>query len=259
VSSTLAITIDDLPDHGVTLVSPQDSQFDALARPLIGERVADVVLQMKPMLTIAANDSDKTIVSFSVVWETTRSDGRTSRHWGHTSFPKAVCGDLTPGGDDEPFATRTRRMHATDVVIHGWAAGDAYYDQFLSQFVDRAQHAVAKATTLRIALDAVIFDDGTLIGPDRQRALQDLFGGLVSAKQARYRALLDALDEGRPAEEALRHSDKVLFMRDDWREFESQEALGEARLWAKHHAGENLAALIRSTLRLEPFEIRRIA
>lgn len=257
MSSALAITIDDLSAHGVTLVSPADPRFDALARPLIGERVADVVLQLKPMLTIANNDSGRTIVSFSVVWETRGPNGRTSRHWGHTSFPNAVCGDLVPGRDEEPFAANTRRVHATDVAVHGWGAHDAYYDQFLPRFVERTRDALTKATSLHLALDAVIFDDGTLIGADTDGALQDFFACRVSAKQARYRALLDALDEGRSVEDALRYSDRVLFMRDDWREFESQQALGEAQSWSRHHAREDLRGLIGRTLRLEPFAIRR--
>jgi len=109
----------------------------------------------------------------------------------------------------------------------------------------------------RLQLDAVIFEDGTLAGPDSNSTLCDLFTAYVSAKQARYGALLEALDDGRLLEDALWHSDQQLFMRDDWNELWSQQALGEATAWCRHHAGEDLRALIRGTLRLEPFVIRR--
>jgi len=253
----LVLSVDDLPAAGVRLLSPAEPGFDAIARPLIGERVADVALGIKPMMTIVANDSERTIVSCSVVWHLAYADGRTMRWWSHTSFPNAVCGDVLPGRDGDALAAGGRRVHAHNVAVHGWGNLDAYYDQFLPQFGDQVHKMIANATTLRIELDAVIFEDGTLVGPDSNATLRDLFTACVSAKQARYRALLEALGEGRPPDEALSHSDRQLFMRDDWDELWSQQALGEATAWCRHHAGGDLRALIRETLRLEPFVVQR--
>ena len=42
----LALSVDDLPAAGVRLLSPAESGFDAVARPLIGERVADIALRI---------------------------------------------------------------------------------------------------------------------------------------------------------------------------------------------------------------------
>jgi hypothetical protein len=60
-------------------ILPTDPHFDKLARPLIGERVADIVLKLKPMLVIVANDSNHTIASLSIVWTLRYQNGRTSK------------------------------------------------------------------------------------------------------------------------------------------------------------------------------------
>jgi hypothetical protein len=256
VIPALTLTVDDLPAAGVRLMSPAEPDFDAVARPLIGERVADVALQLKPILTVVSNDSGRTIVSCSVVWMLTHVGARTTRIWGHTSFPKAACGDVLPGRDEGGFPAGTRRAHSPEIVVHRLGAQEPYYDQFLPQFVSRTRGLVADATSLRIELNAVIFDDGTVVGPDTDSMLQNQFESCVVAKKARYRALLDALDEGRSLEDALSHSDRQLFMRDDWDALWSQQALGEAAAWCRHHAGGDLRALIRD-LRLEAFIVRR--
>jgi len=255
VDSVLSVSIEDLASDGVALISPADPSFDVLARPLIGNRVSDVALRLKPMLTIVVNDSGRTIVSYSVVWEVAQAGRGPDWYWGHASFPNAVCRDVVPGRDQDGFASGNRRIHALDVVVHGWGDNDAYYDQFLPQFADRAQETVAGAIGLRIRLDAVIFEDGTLIGEDTNGTLRSQFAACLGAKQARYGALLDALDEGRSLDDAFEHSDRMLFMRDDWNELWSQQALADTRAWCERHSGRDVRAMIRETIRLDPFLI----
>ena len=49
----LALRVNGLDDYGVRLISPASPDFDTLARPLMGERIAHIGLQLKPMLAIA--------------------------------------------------------------------------------------------------------------------------------------------------------------------------------------------------------------
>src|SRR2546423_11819948 len=65
---TLPIDVRGFEADGVKVIPPTAPEFDDLARPLIGERVADTVLQLKPMLVIVSNESPQTIVSYSKVW-----------------------------------------------------------------------------------------------------------------------------------------------------------------------------------------------
>jgi hypothetical protein len=90
----LSIRVNGLDAYGVVLLSPTFPEFDDFARPLPGERIADVALRLKPMLVIVSNENVRTVVSLSLVWHVTHRDGRTSRRWAHTSFPDVICGDV---------------------------------------------------------------------------------------------------------------------------------------------------------------------
>ena len=82
----LSIRVSGLEAHGVELLSPTRPEFDELARPLFGERIADVGLRLKPMLVIVSNENVRTIVSLSVVWRVMHQDGRTTGFGGIRAF-----------------------------------------------------------------------------------------------------------------------------------------------------------------------------
>ena len=123
----LSIRIKGLDACGVELLSPIRPEFDELARPLLGERIADIGLTLKPMLVIVSNDSNRTVVSLSLVWRVTHRDGRTRRHWGHTSFPEVICGDVLLNLQPAGLETGQRRIEANGLVIHRWGYLDEYY------------------------------------------------------------------------------------------------------------------------------------
>ena len=204
----LSVRVDGLDAHGVELLSPMRPEFDEFARPLLGERIANVGLRLKPMLVIVSNENVRTVVSLSLVWRVTHRDGRTSQFWGHTSFPEVICGDV----DHDPAGLKTgqRRIEANGLVIHGWSQWDEYFDQFLGQFVDQKDTLLADAVDLHIELNAVIFADGTLIGADDQSALTDLFSTYVQAKQDWYRGIIEALDAGQSVAESFAPVERFL-------------------------------------------------
>jgi hypothetical protein len=258
------LTVTALDGHGVSLLPPTAPEFDRIARPLIGERVADLALGLKPMLTIVSNAREATIVSFSVVWHVTHPSG-TTRCWGHASFPKAVCGDVL-AADEVGLRAGDRWVHARQVAIHGWGDNDAYYDQFLGQFVDQEKTLVVNASDLRIELNAVIFADGTLAGPDDDAQLSTLFATYVGAKQAWYRQIVDVFRAGGSVEDAFRplnrfQADLTARMADV--PFGSESALwevqaaAEARQWLDRLPAQDLRRRLEENIRLEPFVIRR--
>ena len=67
-------------------------------------------------------------------------------------------------------------------MIQGWGDLDEYYDQFLPQFVVAKDQILADAVDLRIELNAAIFSDGTLVGPDDESWLSDLFAHVRAGK-----------------------------------------------------------------------------
>ena len=265
----LSIQVSGLEAHGVELLSPTRPEFDELARPLLGERIADVGLRLKPMLVIVANENVRTIVSLSVVWRVTHQDGRTTRFWGHTSFPEVICGDVLLSHHPAGLATGQRRIEANGLVIQGWGHGDAYYDQFLGQFVDEKDTLLAHAVDLYIELNAVIFEDGTLIGADDRSALTDLFSAHVEAKQHCYRGIIEALDAGQSVAESFAPVERLSADKANRRRAINQfmdgkpadlwrgQAAADAMRWRRRHSDADIPPLLKQVIRLDPFTIRR--
>jgi hypothetical protein len=261
----LSVRVHGFEDDGVTLIPPASPTFDELARPLIG-RAADIGLRLKPMLVIVSNQSPFTIVSLSTMWTVRHADGRTFTMRSHASFPEFVCGDVLVCGKSQAIPPGSHRLEAMSVVIHGYGDDEPYYDQFLHQFVVEKDQLLADATELLIELDAVIFADGTLIGRDRDDWLSGLFAEYVREKQQWYRQILERLDAGMSVDDAYapirafqaghhermrrRHSGEPPEI---WKTNAAAEATG----WRRFFTDDELPAVLKTSIRLEPFVIRR--
>jgi hypothetical protein len=264
---SVPICVKAFDEHGITLVPPTHPDFDALARPLIG-RVADIGLQLKPMLAIVSNESPHTVVSYSKTWTVRYSDGRSSVIRSHTSFPETVCGDVLIARDPDGLAPGGRRIETASLVIHGYAQSEPYYDQFLDQFIVEKDHMLARAEELRIELDAVIFADGRLIGADQDGWLANLLADCIVQKQTWYRQILTQLDAGASVDEAYapirafqdarkaRMRDGQRFAREELQLWKTQAA-ADAQRWRRRFTDDELPTLLRSSIRLEPFVIWR--
>jgi hypothetical protein len=265
----LSIRVSGLDAYGVEMVSPTRPEFDEFARPLLGERIADVGLRLKPMLVIVSNENVRTVVSLSVVWRVTYRDGRTREFWGHTSFPEVICGDVALSHHPAGLETGQRRIEARGLLIHRWGYGDEYYDQFLGQFVDQKNTMLANAVDLHIELNAVIFADGTLVGADDESTLTDLFSTYVQAKQEWYRGIIEALDAGQSVAESFAPVERFLAdantriragsqfggekPADLWR----YQSAGDVSRWRRRYADDDIPPLLKRAIRLDPFSIRR--
>lgn len=264
----MALTIECSGLDGLAITSPVSPGFDELARPLIG-RVADIALQLKPLLIVVTNESAKTVVAFSRTWRVTYPS-RVHEYRDHTSFPHAVCGDVRVSDRPASMQPGGRRVEAKGLVIQGWGEGPGgeYYDQFLPQFVAEKNRMLENATALRIELNGAIFSDGTLVGPDDDSWLSDLFSSYVSAKQDWYRTIIAALDGGASVPEAFRPLDQFMeAVRDrmrsgrsidrEPRNFWRQTAAADALQWRRRYADDAIPALLKEAIQLKPFSIRR--
>jgi hypothetical protein len=264
-----AIHVKAFDEHGITLIPPTRADFDQLARPLIG-RVGDIGLRLKPLLSIVSNESPDTVVSYSKTWTVRYSGGRTSVIRSHASFPETVCGDIPIATDPEALQPGAKRVETANLVIHAYAQSEPYYDQFLDQFIVEKDRMLAHAEELRIDLDTVIFADGTLIGSDADGWLSGLFSEYVARKQEWYRHILKQLDAGASVDEAYasirafqeQHNARVHSCRPSahadvqlWK----TQAAADAQRWRRKFTDDALPQQLRSSIRLEPFVIRRKA
>jgi hypothetical protein len=253
---------------GLTLLSPTDPTFDEIATPLLG-RVATLALRLKPFVTIVSNVSQQTVVAFSKTWRVTHTSGQTTTFRDHASFPHVVCGDALGSGDPAGLPPGASRIEALHVVMHGWKDQDPYFDQFLPQFFDQNERLMANATNLRIELNGAIFEDGTLVGPDDESSLRETFSAHLEGKQVWYRSIIESLDAGHSIDEAFEPLEWFL---NDWtrrlhagehpsfgdpRLMSKREAAGDVKRWRRRVSDEELPRLLRESIRLDPFVIRR--
>ena len=263
----LPIRVKAFDEHGIKLIPPTQTDFDELARPLIG-RVADIGLKLKPMLMIVSNESSRTVVSYSKTWTARYAGGRTSVIRSHTSFPETVCGDILIAKDPDALPPGAKRVETASLVIQAYAQSEPYYDQFLDQFIVEKDQMLKNAEELRIELDAVIFADGRLIGNDQDGWLSDLFSEYVAQKQTWYREILSLLEAGAAVEDAYapirafqeqRNVRRLSGRPLDRAEVQlwKTQAAGDAQRWRRKFTDAELPHLLRSSIRREPFVIRR--
>ena len=218
------------------------------------------------MLVIVSNENTRTVVSLSLIWQITHGDGTSRRHWGHTSFPEMICGDAVLRDQPTGLETGQRRIEADGLVINGWGVLDEYYDQYLGQFVEQKEALLRDAIDLTIELNAVIFADGTLVGPDDDSQLTDLFSAYLRAKQDWYRGIIEALDAGQSVADSFAPVER--FLADAASRIRAgiatspgdlwiHQAAAEARGWRSRYADEAIPRVLKKAIRLEPFNIHR--
>lgn len=254
----LEIQVTGLDAKGITLVSPVNANFDSLIRSLFKGN-SNELLKLKPFMTVIRNSSAHTVVAYTTAW-TMRKHGRTSINYSQHKYPDAVA-RTAPDRRDE-IRPGELRIDVMSVELEsgewGHEATDAFY---LRQFANWSAEEKTGMTELRIELDAVIFDDGLLIGPDRSR-LRDHFAAYLKAKQDLYRKIVEALDSGHSVEKAFRPVTLTLSSRPDpdpGDEFAIYPHLAaeDAALWRRRYGDQAVQKILKQALRKEPFVIRR--
>lgn len=181
----------DFAKYGVTLTSAAAPDFDARAQAIVGEK-AELLFDLKPYLAIVQNQDPRTVVAYTVVWTTTLRNDTSELNYTQLKFPDAVAG-VTSGL--ALLQGREIRRGEERLVGRGFEAWppdylDSYRDYGLSTI---RQSGAAKR--VEIALDAVIFEDGAILGRDEAH-LGRHFIEYVRAKQSAYREIVEHLESG---------------------------------------------------------------
>jgi hypothetical protein len=251
---TTDIQLRGLESEGIFLISPSAPEFDSLVQSLF-KGSADLLLKLKPFMTIVSNHSDRTIVAFTLKWTTGHG-----RHitFSQRKYPDAVTG-LVVARDNE-ILPGEQRIVPKGIEIHsglgfGQATEDFYLDQFVNMF------AAESKATLRIEVDAAILNDGTLLGPD-ESDLATHFAVYFKAKQDLYLSIIDLLDKGSSLKEAFRPLNSALakkFALEDHRNgFSIYPVLAaqDTGRWRQRY-GDAPISLMRQAITKEPFAVMR--
>lgn len=179
---TIPVTLSDLKGDGVRLISPLDPDFDRIARPLLGRR-ADQLFALKPLLVLIANDTRKTVAAASVVFRVAKPVGGIVA-WTNVAFPDVIVGDI---GSSNRLGVRPGEsiVVAQEVAVEDFDGPEPedWFRGLVAEFVRQRDEHLTNAQSVTIELDGVIFDDGTLIGPDEDGKLAALFRSRVAAYQ----------------------------------------------------------------------------
>jgi hypothetical protein len=177
--------------EGVTLTGPTDPGFDARAQAILSG-YASPVLGLKPYLAIVSNHDPRTIVAYTVAWTVTRRNESTEKNRTQFKFPDAVAGT---GNGLSILQGREIKTGEERLVGMGFEVWPAEYVDSYRDFGQRDIGRLGEVRNLRIELDAVIFDDGALLGPDESH-LGEHFIAFVQAKQTLYREVVVGLELG---------------------------------------------------------------
>jgi hypothetical protein len=265
---TIPVTISDLKGDGVRLVSPLSPDFDRIARPLIGRR-ADQLFGLKPLLVLIANDTRKTVAAASVIFRVAKPVGGIVA-WTNVTFPDVVVGDI---GSDKRLGVRPSEsiVVAQEVAVEDFDGPEPeeWYRGVIAEFVRQRDEHLKDAQSVTVEMDAVIFDDGTLIGRDQDGKLAALFRLRVTAYQHWLKTIADGLAAGQSVEAAcspiLQFLDEVRARRGSLRGFDSAgmqaeveetNAAADVVKWRRRVGDAELPRIL-AGLRLSRFDVHR--
>ena len=254
----IPVVVDSSPLAGVEIIAPGDTRFDQEARQIVGAKL-DLVKTLSPLLLLIKNDSQHTIVAYSAEWDLKR--GTEEIPFGTVRmFPMAIAGPVV-GGD----LRRDREIRPGEERLEGMHSEVGIHPDDASTDAKHQAEELAGVTAVKAHLDAVIFDDGTLVGPDSHN-LSGKFVANVEDHQSLYRSILASLQAGESAEKLFETLDEK--RRQDFVESESvnrpQDSMMEKLIaeqnvvgsWRNHGNSDSLEHFSRC-LRTPPFTITR--
>jgi hypothetical protein len=246
------IQIFDFDRHGVTLTSAADPDFDARAQAILAGHAAPA-LDLKPYLAIVTNRNPRTVVAYSVSWTASLRNESSEISYTQCQFPDAVAGTSNGLSVLQGREIQTGEERLVGMGFEVWPA--EYVDSYRDFGRQAAEH-LGEVKNLRIALDAVIFDDGMLLGPDESH-LAEHFIAFVHAKQSLYRDIVVGLENGEGTEDVFAPLRQTLSAR-----HQPANLIGPLAAYRRAAAAEVLRfhdrivlEVFRRALRREPFTI----
>jgi hypothetical protein len=249
------IEISDFDSEGVTLTPATDPEFDTRAQAILSGH-ASPVLDLKPYLAIVANHNPRTVVAYTVSWTVIRRNESSETNHTQFQFPDAVAGTGNGLSVLQGREIKTGQERLAGMGFEVWPV--EYVDSY-RDFGRQASEHLSDAKELRIALDAVIFDDGALLGPDESHLAQH-FIAFVQAKQSLYRDVVAGLENSRAREDVFAPLRATLTAR------HHPNPMDPLAAYSRQSAAEVLGfhdrivlEVFRRALRREPFAIQRQA
>ncbi len=247
---------------GVRLVPPGDQEFETYIATAFADNAA-LVSALRPYLVMVSNESDRTVVAYTILFTINFEEGEPEQHPCFFRFPDAIwpISGLPRGREILPSE---RRMIAWEFEIDPSLRD---LDYFLRQHAEiQRQSLPDEVKSVDIALDAVIFDNGLMLGAatsgnSRSTTYTGLADSLFQCLEAKRELYKELLESSKPADTVRSIIDKLYgpkagyafeIRMPTWRRLAVEEA---QRLLSKLGA-EAFSLTIQAVLEESPFAIR---
>jgi hypothetical protein len=252
------INVQGLDALGVTMRSPDSQGFDDKVQAFLAPRSATAVLGLKPYLVFIANKSPRTIVAYSVSFNSTRVNGQPENNWVQFKFADAVAGY----GPRQGVFERGREVEPGEerLVAPAFEIVPGQDNDWVGDYAQSQRNEFSDVSSIALIVDAVIFDDGTCAGPNVWQ-LDKYFLARLDAKQRVYRHIVDDLDSGVTVETAFKRLSDVAgaapIRLDDEAGLENGIALRDAKRWRVKYGDGAVRPLFHNAIRARPFTITK--
>jgi len=191
--ATPEITTTDLPNHGLLLVGANDQRFGSLFSATAPPSAAQALQEMQPYSVILKNSTNRKLVAYALKWKYLSVDGSSSERIsrftqvhefkdGNTSRSSTQSARQSIGAGEQRILGPFFNIGAG---WHGSIPGAAILARQVSELSGKVQVAVS--------LDAAIFEDGELCGPN-STALDVIVSATLAAQNDVYHEILNSND-----------------------------------------------------------------
>jgi hypothetical protein len=253
------IIIHDFPDAGVSLMPSTARQFDERMAALI-PAWSGIAAAVKPCLVILSNHSERTIVAYCVWFEMTDGAGRLQQSFVHFNYPNAITG----GSAGRNGLPRDREVRPGEERVVGtmFEIMPDVNNQWLTDFAKQQGERLKDVRRLEVRIDAMIFDDGSLVGEDTSE-LQRAFETYLTATQEVCQSVVSSIDGGSSIDDVFQWlltalaDAKTRVEGGDRSALYYVEATADALRARRKVGDERVADVLRQAIRHTPFVIRR--
>ncbi|HET9183311.1 MAG TPA: hypothetical protein VFP59_14330 [Candidatus Angelobacter sp.] len=198
----------DFKSRGVTLTVPSDPEFEQRVEQGLQENSrSDAVHAVKGISALLRNTTNKAIIGYALRWRFTYPDGTSTLRRvtyvqpgallddGHTKHPSSVATSTVIAPGESRLISEVASLGAHS---HTNLAGDLR----VLQHVDEINALANRSSEVTVMVDAVLFDDGSFIGPDETHFIKN-FVASFDALQDFYRDLVALNDSGKAEREIM--------------------------------------------------------
>jgi hypothetical protein len=247
-----AVHVTGLDPYGVKLISPSSLDFDsqaAAAAPGWAAFLNDV----KPYVVLVSNESGRKIVALAISWTVIAGSALSEKHGSLIRDPDGIVGNFDVPASHYSILSGRQKVVGFDFEIPEY---QREYEDGLRYFLREALD-YKNIKGVEVVLDAVIFDDGLLIGPDNY-SLSASFAAHLKAKQELYRAIAGRIDQGSSVEEAFRGAtERPSGRQPSFDDLYPQLAADEANRLRQRYGDARMREILAQVILKEPFVVRR--